>query len=50
MPTSIYLYVPDCDAVYQRALESGRVSVFPMMTLPSGQRYGGIKDPCANIW
>ena len=21
-----------------------------MMTLPSGERYGGIKDPCGNIW
>ena len=50
MPTSIYLYVPDCDAVYQRALDSGGAPVFPMMTLPSGQRYGGIKDPCGNIW
>ncbi len=50
MPTSIYLYVTDCDAVYRRALSSGGVSVFPMMTLPSGQRYGGIKDPCGNIW
>jgi PhnB protein len=50
MPTSIYLYVADCDAVYQRALNSGAVSVFPMMTLPSGERYGGIKDPCGNIW
>ena len=43
MPTSIYLYVPDCDAVYQRALDSGGVSVFPMMTLRSGQRYGASK-------
>ena len=50
MPTSIYLYVADCDAVYHRALSSGGVSVFPMMTLPSGERYGGIKDPCGNIW
>jgi PhnB protein len=50
MPSSIYLYVPDCDAVYQRALDSGGVSVFPMMTLPSGERYGGVKDPCGNIW
>jgi PhnB protein len=33
-PTSIYLYVADCDAVYHRALSSGAVSVFPMMTLP----------------
>ena len=50
MPTSIYLYVTDCDAVYHRALSSGGVPVFAMMTLPSGQRYGGIKDPCGNIW
>src|SRR5215831_21229866 len=34
--SSIYLYVPDCDTVYQRALASGGVSVFPMLTLPSG--------------
>src|SRR5438046_8576472 len=38
MPTSIYLYVADCDAVYQYALSAGGVSVFPMMTLPSGER------------
>jgi len=50
MPTSIYLYVTDCDAVYHSALDSGGVSVFPMMTLPSGERYGGVKDPCGNIW
>src|SRR5215468_5217748 len=30
MPSSIYLYVLDCDTVYQRALASGGVSVFPM--------------------
>jgi PhnB protein len=50
MPPSIYLYVPDCDAVYDSALNSGGVSVFPIMTLPSGERYGGVKDPCGNIW
>jgi PhnB protein len=50
MPTSIYLYVRDCDAVYHSALNSGGVSIFPMMTLPSGERYGGVKDPCGNIW
>jgi uncharacterized glyoxalase superfamily protein PhnB len=49
-PTSIYLYVTDCDAVYQSALDAGGVSVFPIMTLPSGERYGAIKDPCGNIW
>lgn len=50
MPASIYLYVTDCDAVYQRALENGGVSVFDIMDLPSGERYGGVKDPCGNIW
>jgi PhnB protein len=50
MPTSIYLYVRNCDAVYHSALDAGGVSVFPMMTLPSGERYGGVKDPCDNIW
>ena len=50
MPTSIYLYVTDCDAVYKTALSSGGVSIFPIMTLPSGERYGGVKDPCGNIW
>ena len=50
MPTSIYLYVTDCDAVYQSALHAGGVSIFPVMTLPSGERYGGIKDPAGNIW
>src|SRR5437773_1146344 len=50
MPSSIYLYVTDCDRVYQRALDSGGTSVFPIMTLPSGERYGGVKDPCGNIW
>lgn len=50
MPASIYLYVTDCDAVYRRALEHGSVTVFDIMDLPSGERYGGVKDPCGNIW
>ena len=47
MLSSIYLYVTDCDTVYQRALSCGGISVFPMMTLPSGQRYGGVKAHAA---
>jgi PhnB protein len=50
MPTSIYLYVSDCDSVYGSALAAGGISVFPLMNLPSGERYGGVKDPCSNIW
>ena len=50
MPASIYLYVTDCDAVYKQALQAGATSVFEVMDLPSGERYGGVKDPCGNVW
>jgi len=50
MPTSVYLYVSDSDDVYRHALDAGGISVFPIMTLPNGERYGGVKDPCGNIW
>jgi PhnB protein len=50
MPTSIYLYVTDCDRVFQRALDAGGIQIFELMNLPSGERYGGVKDCCGNIW
>ena len=50
MPSSIYLSVTDCDAVYARAVAAGGTSVSPVMTMPSGERYGGIKDPAGNLW
>lgn len=51
MPASIYLYVEDCDAVYQRALDAGGSSVMPPTTMPHyGERYGGVKDPSGNVW
>ena len=50
MPASFYLYVIDCDGVFDKALAAGGISIFPLMNLPSGERYGGVKDPCGNIW
>jgi PhnB protein len=51
MPTQIYLYVDDCDAVYRRALQAGGAMVMEPTTMPfSGERYGGVKDPAGNIW
>jgi PhnB protein len=42
MPSSIYLYVNDCDSVYQRALEAGGKSVMEVTDIPfNGERYGG---------
>ena len=51
MPSSIYLYVEDCDAIYQRALQAGAISVMPPTDMPhAGERYGGVKDPSGNLW
>ena len=46
MPSNIYLYVEDSDAMYQRAVDAGGEVVMPLQTLhSSGQRYGGVRDP-----
>lgn len=50
MPSSIYLYVEDCDKVYERAVEAGAVSLMKPADMLTGERYGGVKDPAGNIW
>ncbi len=50
MPSSIYLYVDDCDKVYKRAIEAGADSVMKPSDMGTGERYGGVKDPAGNIW
>ena len=49
-PSSIYVYLPDCDAVYQRALGAGGTSVQEPKTQFYGDRHGAVKDPCGNTW
>ena len=50
MPTAIYLYVEDVDAVYEQALKAGAVSVVPPADQPYGDRNAWVKDPFENIW
>jgi len=50
MPTAFYLYVPDSDAVYRRALEAGATSVAPPADQPYGHRMGWVQDPFGNQW
>src|SRR5438309_4932584 len=50
MPTSIHLYVPDADAVYQQALRAGAASVNAPVDQPYGDREAGIKDSFGNFW
>lgn len=48
--TSIYLYVPDCDTVYNQALAAGGESVMEPADQFYGDRHGGVKDPTGNTW
>ncbi len=50
MPTMFYLYVEDCDALYQRALHAGATSISAPQDHPYGDRSGGVTDPFGNKW
>ena len=48
--TMLYMYVEDCDATYQRALDAGGVSVSAPANQFYGDRSGAVKGPCGNNW
>jgi PhnB protein len=50
MPGSLYLYVKDTDAVYQRALQAGATSLMEPADQFYGDRSAGVKDPVGNQW
>jgi PhnB protein len=50
MPGMFYLYVPNVDAVYHRALEAGATSISEPADQPYGDRVGGVKDVFGNQW
>jgi PhnB protein len=50
MQAMLYLYVDDVDATYQIALSSGAEAVQPPADHFYGDRSGGVKDPCGNVW
>lgn len=49
-PLALHVYVPDADAVYQRALAAGAESLGAPEDRPYGERQGGVKDPTGNLW
>jgi PhnB protein len=48
--SSIYVYVPDVDATYQRALAAGAVSIAQPTDKPRKGRAAGLKDSFGNTW
>ena len=50
MSTTFYLYVPDVDVLYERALGAGATSLSAPADQPYGDRNAGVKDPFGNTW
>lgn len=50
MPSTLHLYVPDTDAVYQQALNAGAISIQAPADQPYGDRSAGVTDPFGNRW
>ncbi|HEU5347760.1 MAG TPA: VOC family protein [Ktedonobacterales bacterium] len=47
---AVYVYVPDVDATYQRALQLGATSVAEPADKPYLDRNAGVKDSFGNTW
>jgi PhnB protein len=49
-PGSIYVYLPDVDAAYHRALERGTTSIAAPEDKPYEERAAGVRDSFGNTW
>ena len=50
LPTAIYLYVDDVDAMYEQALKAGGISMLAPTDQAYGDRNAWVKDPFDNVW
>ena len=50
IPNAFHIYVRDCDAVYQRALQQGATSIAAPVDQPYGERSASVKDAAGNHW
>lgn len=49
-PVSLYLYVKDADAAFQKAVNAGAEVSMPMADMFWGDRSGAVKDPFGYTW
>lgn len=47
---SVYIYVPDVDAAYRRALQLGATSLGEPEDKPYNDRGAGVRDAFGNVW
>lgn len=50
MKSMFYLYVPDVDAMYRRAIAAGATSMKEPADQPYGDRVGAVTDIFSNQW
>jgi PhnB protein len=49
-PVHMYLYVPNVDEVFNRAIAAGAKELRPVQDQFYGDRVGGLTDPFGHIW
>jgi PhnB protein len=49
-PQTLYVYLPDVDATYKRALDAGAKSLMEVTEQFYGDRSGGFEDAAGNWW
>jgi PhnB protein len=49
-PVSLYVYLPDCDAVVEKAVAAGAKILKPIQDQLYGDRSGFIQDPFGLFW
>lgn len=46
----LFVYVDDCDKLFDRATKAGCETIFPMADMFWGDRMGKVKDPYGHCW
>ena len=49
-PISLMIYVDDCDAIYNKAIEAGGTEIKPLQDQFYGDRSGTLTDPFGHMW
>ena len=49
-PVVVHLYVKDCDAAFNQAVEAGAKPTMPPADMFWGDRYGALEDPYGHHW
>jgi PhnB protein len=49
-PAGLFLYVPDVDKTFAKAVKAGATVVMPVQDMFWGDRFGSVTDPSGNRW